>query len=159
MFRHEGTTKNKVLIFLAPEFNESETVYCLEEFRKASLPVCLVSMSTGLVKGKHGLLIRPDYSLDELLPEQPIRLILIPGGQLCSASIMSDPRAHRLINATIHSRNFVAAMSGAESILSEAGFTTNQANEFVVSQGLQGIKEFAQLLINLSSKPVETKTG
>ena len=44
MFRREETTKDKVLILLAPQFDEVDTVYCLKELRKASFSVCLVGL-------------------------------------------------------------------------------------------------------------------
>lgn len=153
MFRREESTKDKVLILLAPQFDEVDTVYCLKELRKASFSVCLVGMSSGLVKGMYGLIIRPDYSLDELRPEQPIRLILIPGGQACSASILSDPRAHRLLDATLRNFNFVAAMTTAEPILHQAGFEYSPENHTFLGQGGQTIELFADLLIHLISKP------
>lgn len=148
MIRNEITIKNTIIILLASEFDESETVYCMEHLRRASLSVCLVGQSSGLVKGKHGLIVRPDFSLDELASEA-FRLVIIPGGKMCSSSLMSDPRVHRLLNNTLNAKSFVAALSAAESVLIQAGFPLKEEPNHFIKQGPVDTPTFTNDLIKL----------
>lgn len=74
---------NRVLILLATGFEETAVVFCASQIREAGLPISLIGLSAGVLKGLHGLFIRPDYSLDQLLPETSYAGIIIPGSTQC----------------------------------------------------------------------------
>jgi len=141
--------KNQVFILLAVEFDELETVYCLKRFREAGLPVTLVGLSAGLIKGSHGLVVRPDCSLDQIPANQIGRLVVVPGSKMCSTSLMSDPRVHRLLNANLEAGSYVAALAPAEAVLTQVGFPPLSLAAFFVRQESRDLGEFATELIFL----------
>jgi len=116
-------SKTRVLILLAPGFEEFITVYCLEQMREASLQVSLVGLSNGLVCGLHGLKVQPDISLEQLDKNNFVKLIVVPGGRNCTASLLADPRVHQLLQTTITTDGIIAATKTSSSLLTQSGLT------------------------------------
>ncbi|MCP4361983.1 MAG: DJ-1/PfpI family protein [Chloroflexi bacterium] len=140
----------KVIILLAPEFDEAGMIACLVQMRGASLPVYLVGVVAGLMRGKHGLMVRPDYSLDELKSEQA-KLIVVPSGMKCSTSLMSDPRIHRLLNSSMEVGHYVAVLRTAEEAMKLAGFPQQKYQNQMIGQGEADIGSFIRELVHLVS--------
>lgn len=142
---------NNVLILLAPGFEAGPMVYCLEHMRDAGIPVSLIGLASGVIPSVHGLAIRPDCSLNQIMPEDSPRLVIVPGGAQSISSLIADPRVHRMFDAALANGGFVATMSGADSILEKAGiFSPSQRTRFL-SQGNLKISKFSSHLINLIS--------
>lgn len=139
----------KVIILIAPGFEERGVVYFLAGLREAGLPVSLVSLSAGLVTGLHGLPVRPDYTMEQLIPDLPGRMVIIPDGQQCVSALLADPRVHRLLDSTVRDEGHVATTILAGQLLAQAGIPANGAAARFVSQGDQGIADFTNQLINL----------
>lgn len=146
-----GTLSNRVLILLAPGFEERGTIYLLDHMREEGLPVSLVSLTAGLVTGLHGLTVRPDYSLDQLMTKGPYQLIIVPGGRQCTSSLVTDPRVHQLLDATLKSDGFVAATVTAEPILTQAGVPAASDRPRFIPQKDMEVEEFTSKLVNLLS--------
>lgn len=140
-------SKNKVLILLAPGFEESVTVYCMEQMREASLQVSLVGLSNGLIRGIHGLSIQPDISLDQLEPSGQVKLVVIPGGRKCTSSLLADPRVFQLLKITIASNGIVAATSNAASILKQTGLTKKFPSTWLIPEHELELNTFTEQLI------------
>lgn len=151
MVVYHGSTSDKIFILLAPGFEESTVVFCLEQMREAGLSVSLVSLSTGLVSGLHGLVLRPDYSLDQLPTGFFPRLIIVPGGRQCTSSLIADPRVHKLLETTWSNEGFVATTFMATPLFNQAGIPAYSEKSYFISQENMGISEFANRLINLVS--------
>lgn len=152
MSTYQYTPGNRVFVLLAPGFEEGPAIYCLDRMREKGLPVSLVSLSAGLVNGLHGVAVRPDYTLDQLLPGTPCRLVIVPGGRQCVASLIADPRVHQLFDATLENEGFLAAMDSAEPLLAQIGISTTIFPSRFVSQQNMGVDEFSTRLIDLASR-------
>lgn len=149
MIKQDKVLKNQILILLAAGFDELETVYSLKRFRESSLPVTLIGLSAGLIKGNNGLIIHPDASFDQI-PSKPLsKLIVIPGSKMCTTSLMSDPRVHRLLNAHLEADHYVAVLTEAESILAQVGFNNSSTSPNFLSQQSRDLSEFVTELIFL----------
>lgn len=148
---HGSSLNNKVLILLAPGFEEKTTIYLLDHIREAGLPVSLVSLTAGLVTGLHGLSVRPDCSLEQLTTRTPHRLIIVPGGRQCTSSLVTDPRVHQLLEVTLKNDGFVAATLTAEPLLMQVGIPAPSDKPRFIPQKDIEVEEFANLLINLVS--------
>lgn len=142
-------TPAKVLILIAPGFEERGVVYVLATLREATLPVALVSLSAGLVTGLHGLTVRPDYTMEQVVPDLPGRLVIVPDGQQCVSALLADPRVHRLFEATIRDRGHVATMLVAGQELARAGIPANGSAGRFLNQGDQSVADFTNNLLNL----------
>lgn len=151
MLTHHSTQHNKILILLAPGFEETAVVHCLDRMREAGLPISLVGLSTGILKGLHGLAVRPDYLLDQLSSKGRCRGIIVPGGHQCVSALLTDPRVHQLLESTLQSGGFVAAMSTAVPLLTQSISQAATSSTNFIQQGETGIAEFADYLIDFAS--------
>ena len=144
---------NSILILLAPGFEETPVVYCLDHMREAGLPVSLVGLSTGLIKGLHGLTVRPDASLDHLLSGTIYQGVIVPGGHQCVSSLLTDPRVHQLLEATLQNKGFIAAMATAANLLlAQSSIPELAGMSCFVEQAEMEISQFTERLINLLQK-------
>lgn len=146
-------SNHKVLVLLAPGFEEGATIYCLDRIREAGFPAALVSLASGLVNGVHGIAVLPDCSLDQITDHMTgdtnYRLIIVPGGKQCTTALFADPRTHLLLRTTLQKNGLVAAMTTAEPSLSQVGISSNTAQSQFVPQGDKPVADFTEDLINL----------
>jgi putative intracellular protease/amidase len=142
---------NKALILLAPGFEQRTTICLLDHMREAGLSVSLVGLTAGLVKSDLGLVVRPDYSLEQLVNRAPYQLIIVPGGRQCTSSLVMDPRVHNLLEATLKNDGFVAATLTAEPLLTQMGIPAPLDSSRFISQKDMEVKEFTGALVNLLS--------
>lgn len=149
MVVQSSSLNNKVLILLAPGFEEITTVYLLTHMREAGLSVSLISLTAGLVTGHHGLAVRPDYSLEQLNTKPPSQLLIVPGGRECTSALVTDPRVHQLIDTTLNNNGYVAATLTAEAFLTQMGISTLRDNPNFIQQENMEIESFTKLLVNL----------
>ncbi|MCL4267285.1 MAG: DJ-1/PfpI family protein [Anaerolineae bacterium] len=148
---NHSLANNRILILLATGFEETAVVYCLDHMREAGLPVSLVGLSAGILKGLHGLAVRPDYSLDQLSAEAGCRGVIVPGGPPCVTALLTDPRVHRLLDATLQQEGFVAAMATAVPQLQQSGILALSTKPRFIPQEDMEINEFTYQLINFAS--------
>lgn len=141
-----GTAHQGALILLAREFAESSTVTCLERLREAGIPVSLVGLSAGLITGSHGLAIRPDLTLDQVLPAARHDLVMLPRGMAAVSALFADPRVHRLIVGTLDNHGLVAAAPEAQLLFEQAGLITPGATASFLWQG-EDLEQFVSQLI------------
>ncbi|MBK7920694.1 MAG: DJ-1/PfpI family protein [Chloroflexi bacterium] len=141
--------KNKVLILLAPGFEEAEVIPCMTQLRKASLPVSLVGLTSGQVTGWHGLSICPDVALDEVGDYGALKLVVIPGGRQCATMLLIDPRVHRLLNTVIEQEGRVGVMRTAVPITTQSGLLPTSMDVHFVLQNRENIDGFVAELLRL----------
>lgn len=148
---NHSVPNHRIVILLAPGFEETAVVYCLDHMREAGLPVSLVGLSTGILKGLHGLAVRPDYSLDQLSAEAGCLGVIVPGGSQCVTALLTDPRVHRLLDATLQQEGFVAAMATAVPLLFQSGILVSSTTPRFIPQKDMDINEFTNQLIDVAS--------
>ncbi len=117
---------DQIIILLAAGFEENATITMLHQMRQVGLPVSLVSLTGGLVTGEYGVAIQPDYTLEQLRVGTAYRMIIVPGGSLCTTSLAIDPRVHRLLASSLNNAGFVAILSKAESLLAQFGLSPKE---------------------------------
>lgn len=123
------------IIMIAKGFDEEPTITCLNRLREAGLKVLLVGLTTHSVVGAHGVTIHPDYSLEELPIGREPRLMVIPGSNETAARLVTDPRVHRMIEATVRAGGLVAIFRRAESALAQAGLLEMLSKPYCLRQG------------------------
>lgn len=151
MLTHNLNQQNKILILLAAGFEETAVAYCLDNMREAGLPISLVGLSAGILKSWHGLAVRPDYSLDQLTPEAANRGIIVPGGPQCVSALLTDPRIHQLLDATLQRGGFVAVLATAVPAFTQSAFLSATSDKHLLHQGEMDIREFTGYLIDFAS--------
>lgn len=150
-----ATQPARVIILLAHGFREGPVVTCLENMRAASLAVSVVGLTAGLIMGKHGLALQPDYSLSEwqqqTRTDPPPSLLILPGGRGSATALSSDPRVHRLLTATEREGGYVATLAAEPYLLETLTKRLHQkaALSHFIQRGHQSPQSFIQQLIEL----------
>ena len=98
------------LILIADGFEEQSTIGCVHAFRGAGVSASRVALTAGPVKGSRGIVLQPDFSLDQVAPEQRAHLAILPGERRCTAALLTDPRVHRLLERIVRGGGRVALL-------------------------------------------------
>jgi putative intracellular protease/amidase len=141
--------KSRVFILIAPGFEEASTVSCLEQMRQASLPVSLVALSARLVTGWHGLSVQPDLTLDQVNVNEPCKMVVLPGGQMCATALLTDPRVHRLLNTVIAQDGVVGVMKTAVPVVKQSGLLPTPLDSRFMTQHDENLGAFVKNLVHL----------
>ncbi len=141
-----GGNSGKVVFLLAAGFEEGSAVYCLNRLREAGIAVSLVGVSAGLISGAHGLTVRPDCTLGQVTAIPSPKVVFIPDGKKSISALLSDPRVHRLMAATVEDNGVIAAMPEAAAVLGGEGKT---AVSPIITQPNGNLDKFTDQLINL----------
>lgn len=140
-----------VYILAAPLFDEQSVVTCLSEMRGQGIKTLLVATTPGLLSGKRGITLRPDMTLSQL--EESIfiegQMAIIAGGEESAATLLSDPRTHKLIQNVIASNGFVAGMKQTCQFMEALDYATAHRRDHYLWQSNEDISVFIQRLINV----------
>ena len=152
--KKDGISGHKrVVILIAPEFDEEAVVHCLCQMRRRGTAVDLVGTPSNLVNGASGLAVHPDFPLAQLQQgalTNSYRLLIIPGSASCATTLLSDPRVHRAIKQTFAEDGLVAAMSPVvPQILANIGLLESANSSHFLVQGTQSTTDFVKLLIGM----------
>lgn len=108
------------MILVAPGFQERPVIERLIGWRDAGQSVWLIG-TVGVIRGQHGLTIRVDRTLGQVPENTLVKRLILPGGQRCARTLLSDPRVHRLIEATRKTGGEVMTDVAAEMELRQMG--------------------------------------
>jgi hypothetical protein len=152
MISTKQTHNNNVAILIGPGFAENDVVYCLSQMRTAGLPTSLLGAAKQTTPGQHGLLVVPDYSLDELDSHIYFRLIIIPGSYECVTNLLMAPGFHKQVKeyGSLDGTNGrIAILTEAETALQQAKLFAN-ASDKIWRQNNQPLETFCQELIRFA---------
>lgn len=166
----------RVLVPLAPGFEELEAVTIIDLLVRADIKVISAGLNTGPIKGSRGVVIQPDTTLEEVL-NQPFDMIVLPGGLPGADHLAKDSRIQRLLKQMSAEKKYTAAICAAPMALASAGLLSGreatsypgvlagleqndilirdqkvvQDGKIITSQGPGTAMEFALTLIELLS--------
>lgn len=110
----------RVLVPLAPGFEEIEAVTIIDILRRADVTVAVAGTLPGPVTGSHGVVIVPDTTLDAV-SASPFDMVVLPGGGPGTDNLRRDPRVAALVKAQADRGGYVAAICAAPTVLADAG--------------------------------------
>ncbi len=110
----------KVLVPLAPGFEEIEAVTVIDILRRAGVDVVVAGTQPGPIEASRKTRHVPDCSLDDVHAEN-FDMIVLPGGQPGTNNLRSDPRIHRILETLQANNRRIAAICAAPSVLSACG--------------------------------------
>jgi len=112
---------SRVLLPLAAGFEEIEAVSIIDVLRRADVEVVVASLQqSDDVKGAHGISIRADACLLELLP-QDFDLMVLPGGEPGTTNLAADETLGDWLQQFATDDKPVAAICAAPRILAAMG--------------------------------------
>ena len=115
-----GLSGCRVLIPLAPGFEELEAVSLSNILRRAGIDVMTAGLHPGAVRASRGTVVVPDTTLDQVLDEA-FDLVVLPGGALGADNLRDDPRIIHVLQRTHAEGRLVGAICAAPKVLAQAG--------------------------------------
>lgn len=115
----------RVLVPLAPGFEEIEAVTVIDILRRAEIEVIVAGVEEGPIRAARGVTVLPDTVLDQVMNES-FDMIVLPGGLAGTERMKGDARIRRLIETAAKNNKITAAICAAPTILSALGLTTGK---------------------------------
>jgi 4-methyl-5(b-hydroxyethyl)-thiazole monophosphate biosynthesis len=112
--------KNGVYVLLAPGFEEADVSTVTRSLRRTGLPVAVVGLTAGPIRGAYGLSLASDLTLSEVETESP-QAVVLPGGVQASRHLGADPRVHGLLRRVVGRGGYVVALESAYTVMRSAG--------------------------------------
>lgn len=109
----------KVLIPLAPGFEEIEAMAIVDILRRAGVEVTIAGVTDGLIKGLQGVNVQPDELLADV-DSSSFDMLVLPGGGAGVDVLKKDERVLELVKEFIHHK-MVGAICAAPNVLKAAG--------------------------------------
>ena len=114
----------KVMVVLAPGFEEGETVEIIDVLRRAGFVCDSVSIAGEQVTGAHGMTLLADKVLEEDIELFcGYDMLVLPGGWTGVDNMLADERVLELVRLYVRESRWVAAMCAAPNVLAKAGVT------------------------------------
>jgi 4-methyl-5(b-hydroxyethyl)-thiazole monophosphate biosynthesis len=110
----------RVLVPLAPGFEELEAVTIIDLLRRAGIEVVSAGLSPGPVKGARGTVLLPDATLEDAL-KHDYDMVALPGGMPGAKNLDEDPRIKALLVDMAAHGKYTAAICAAPIVLASAG--------------------------------------
>jgi len=113
-------SQKRVLVLLAPGFEELEAVTIIDILRRAGLEVITAGTISGPISSARNIRIFPDTSLDKV-SDEVFDLIALPGGVDGTENLAKDPRVIEILRRQIDSGRLLGAICAAPTVLDRHG--------------------------------------
>jgi len=117
----------KVLVALAPGFEEIETVTVVDILRRAGARVTLAGTEEGPIEGSRGVRVLSDAVFGRLPDEESFDLLVLPGGQPGTDNLARDPAVLARLKHMAESGKLIAAICAAPLVLEQEGLLAGKA--------------------------------
>ena len=115
----------KVLVPLAPGFEELEAVTIIDLLRRAQIDVTVAGLEKGPITGSRGTRIVPDTLLSSAV-NSDYDMLVLPGGLPGADNLNSDNHIHDLLQQMSVKGKYIAAICAAPKVLASAGLLANK---------------------------------
>ena len=106
-----------VYVFLANGFEELEALAPVDILRRAKVDVKTVGVSGMNVTSSHGVAVTADISEDELILNDNLEMIVLPGGMPGTLNLEASEIVQRSVDFCADNDRYIAAICAAPSIL------------------------------------------
>jgi 4-methyl-5(b-hydroxyethyl)-thiazole monophosphate biosynthesis len=110
----------KVVLFLAPGFEEIEAMSIVDTLRRAGVEVVIAGLQAGATEGSRGVNVIPDRSIDEIAIEE-FAAVILPGGSPGYINLGRDRQVREFVTQAFAEGRIVAAICGAPTVLASLG--------------------------------------
>jgi protein deglycase len=113
---------SRVLVPLAPGFEEIEAVTIVDVLRRGGVEVVVAGLkSAGPVEGAHGIAVRADAALVEVRGRS-FDMVVLPGGEPGVTNLSADDAVQALVAERMQAGTPLGAICAAPRILAGGGF-------------------------------------
>jgi 4-methyl-5(b-hydroxyethyl)-thiazole monophosphate biosynthesis len=110
----------KVLVPLAPGFEEIEAVTVIDILRRAGVEVTVAGTVRGEIEGRNKIKVTPDVLLDDVAARR-FDMIVLPGGSAGTEHLKKDGRIKQILHDMAARGNYITAICAAPTVLSAVG--------------------------------------
>ena len=115
----------RVLVPIAPGFEEIEAVTIIDVLRRAGIEVVAAGTSAGPIEGSRGISVAVDELLENIDPER-FDMIAIPGGSQGVENLKNHPPVAALLSQFKTQGKLLGAICAAPSLLSTMGLISGR---------------------------------
>lgn len=116
-----------VYCFLANGFEEVEAIAPVDMLRRAGAQVKTVGVTGKAVTGSHGIEIVADCSIDEIVLDDNLEAIILPGGLPGATNLENDETVQKAIDFANNNDKYICAICAAPFILGHKGILENKS--------------------------------
>ncbi len=116
----------KVLVPLAPGFEEIEAITVADILRRAGAEVTVAGTVAGPVEGRSGIRVIPDTVMENV-EELDYDMVVLPGGAAGAENLKKDKRVKSVLERLHNRGRFITAICAAPAVLSALGLTKGRA--------------------------------
>ena len=129
----------RVLIPIAPGFEEIETITVVDILRRSGAMVLMAGLIVGPIEGSRGVKVIPDESLDKINTDS-LDLMVLPGGKPGTDNLIKDQRITKLLKEMKDKGKWIGAICAAPIVLEVNGLLNNRkrTSHPSVKQSLSG---------------------
>ncbi len=110
----------KILIPLAPGFEEIEAVTNIDVLRRAGLDVLTAGIGSREIEGDHGIRVEADTEINEVSSDE-LSAVVLPGGMPGAANLRDSGRLLKIIRDVYEKGGLCAAVCAGPIVLDAAG--------------------------------------
>jgi 4-methyl-5(b-hydroxyethyl)-thiazole monophosphate biosynthesis len=114
--------KVRILLPIAPGFEEIEALTVVDILRRAGASVTLAGTIDGIIEGRNGIKVMPDSALKDVVASH-FDCIILPGGAKGTENLKKDQRVIKIVKDMHSDKRLIAAICAGPTILSVAGIT------------------------------------
>lgn len=115
----------KVLIPLAPGFEEIEALAVVDILRRAGVEVVTAGTAENPIEGRNKIRVLADALLDSV-KDQDFDMIVLPGGAVGTENLKKDMRVKEIVERLYKKERFITAICAAPTVLSAIGITAGK---------------------------------
>ena len=116
----------RVLVLVAPGFEEIETITVIDILRRANIEVVSAGIEPGELTGSRKIKIVPDVQLSKVVNDENFDMIVLPGGMPGTTNLKKDENVKKLIQRMYNQGKYTSAICAAPTVLSAIGLTTGK---------------------------------
>src|SRR2546430_1613889 len=121
-----GTPVKRVLVPLAPGFEEIEAITIIDVLRRAGVTVEVAGTEPGPITGSHGITVTPDRPLAGA-DAGAYDLVALPGGMPGTLHLREHADVRRIVRELASRGCYTTAICAAPTVLAAAGVTAGRA--------------------------------
>lgn len=115
-----------IYCFLADGFEETEAIAPVDVLRRAGAELKTVGVTGEYVTGNHGVTVKADVGIDEIVLDERLEGVILPGGYNGTLNLEKDSRVQSAIDFAAENNRLVCAICAAPSILGHKGLLSGR---------------------------------
>ncbi len=110
-----------IYVFLADGTEEVEAIATIDMLRRAELDVMTLGIGSQMIMGSHNIGIVCDADVKNIMPDETLQAVVIPGGMPGTLNIEKSAQAQAFIDYANENGKLICAICAAPSVLGHKG--------------------------------------